>query len=162
VDRREAVYYLMHELAHAGYLHYHGMPDLRAPMTWGELAANVRFLTHLEGMGVITPLSLRLEENGLGDPDYVVLHDPAERERRSMTYFNKLARLEDSPLRCVAESDLEVYGEFSEKPLRLWYIAGFHMAQAIEAARGRDSLRELVLLGSDAFFDVYRDVDNRV
>ena len=158
VDNREAVYYLMHELAHAGYLHYHMIPDLKAPVTWGELAANVRFLTHLEGMGVITPFKLRAVESGLGDPDYLALGDLTERRRRVATYFAKLARLEGSPLRNAAESDLGVYGEFSEKPLRLWYVVGCHMAQAIEAARGRAVLRELVHLGSDAFFGVYREV----
>ncbi len=154
-DRREAVYYLMHELAHAGYFAYHDMPDLKAPATWGELAANVRFLTHLEGMGVITPLQLRAEEGGLGDPDYIALADPAERQRRVRTYFTKLERLESSPDRKVADGDLGIYGEFSEKPTRLWYIAGCHMAQSIEAERGRNSLRELVRMGCDEFFHAY-------
>ncbi len=155
-DRREAIYYLMHELAHAGYLAYHGTPDLTAPATWGELAANVRFLTHLEGMGVITPLRLRVEEGGLGDPDYVALGDPAERRRRVRAYFTKLDLLEGSPDRKVADGDLGVYGFFSEKPDRLWYVAGCHMAQAIEATQGRDALRGLVRVGCDAFFDAYR------
>lgn len=156
VDRREAVYYLMHELAHAGYLAYHGMPDLTSPATWGELAANVRFLTHLEGMGVMTPLGLRTEQGGLGDPDYVALADPSERRRRVRAYFTRLERLEGSPDRDVADGDLGVYGEFSEKPDRLWYVAGCHMAQAVEAAQGKAALRGLVRAGCDAFFDAYR------
>ena len=86
VDHREAVYYLMHELAHAGYLRYNKMPDLSAPKTWRELADNVMYLTHLEGMGVLTPLKLRTEEGGLMDPDYVALGDPAER-RRVLAYL---------------------------------------------------------------------------
>jgi hypothetical protein len=154
-DRREAVYYLMHELAHAGYLAYHDMPDLAAPATWGELAANVRFLTHLEGMGVITPLQLRTEEGGLGDPDYIALRDPAERARRVHAYFSKLEYLESSPHREVTNGDLGIYGDFSEKPMRLWYVAGCHMAHSIEEVHGRDSLRELVIMGCDAFFDAY-------
>ncbi len=154
-DRREAIYYLMHELAHAGYLAYHGMPDLTAPATWGGLAANVRFLTHLEGMGVITPLRLRAEEGGLGDSDYVALGDPVERRRRVRAYFTRLERLEGSPDRKVADSDLGVYGEFSDRPDRLWYVAGCHMAQAIEEAQGRAALRGLVRVGCDAFFDAY-------
>ncbi len=155
IDPREAIYYLMHELAHAGYFTYHDLPDLTAPATWGELAANVRFLTHLEGMGVITPLRLRTEEDGLGDPDYIALADPVQRQRRIRAYFTKLEHLESFPDRKVAEGDLDIYGEFSEKPTRLWYITGCHMAQSIEESRGRNSLRELVRIGCDEFFNTY-------
>jgi len=147
VDHREAVYYLMHELAHAEYLRYNKMPDLSAPKTWRELADNVMYLTHLEGMGVLTPLKLRTEEGGLMDPDYVALGDPAER-RRVPAYFEKLAMLEGEPDRVVEKGDLDVYDQFSGRPLRLWYVAGCYMAQVIEARRGVDALRELVGRGS--------------
>jgi hypothetical protein len=156
IDHREAVYYLMHELAHAGYLRYHKMPDLTAPKTLGELAENLMFLTHLEGMGVHTPLRLRVEEGGLGDPDYVVLADADERKRRIHAYFKKLNRLE--PNKPATVNDLTVYGEFSERPLRLWYVAGCHMAQVIEGELGSETLRELVRSGSRAFFEAYRGV----
>jgi hypothetical protein len=157
-DHREAVYYLMHELAHAGYLTYNRMPDLSAPNTYGALAGNVMFLTQLEGMGVLTPLRLRAAEGGLGDPDYVALGDPVERCGRVHAYFEKLARLEDRPNREVVECDLEFYNQFSGRPRRLWYVAGCHMAQVIEAERGIDVLRELVRKGSGAFFDEYRGI----
>jgi hypothetical protein len=157
-NHREAVYYLMHELAHAGYFGYNRMPNLSAPKTWRELADNVLFLTHLEGMGVLTPLKLRTDEGGLGDPDYVALGDPAERKRRVLAYFEKLGRLEREPDRVVEESDLEIYDQFSGRPLRLWYVAGCHMAQVIEASRGVDALRELVRKGSRDFFEVYRGI----
>ncbi|MCX6649063.1 MAG: hypothetical protein NTV61_06705 [Candidatus Bathyarchaeota archaeon] len=162
IDHREAVYYLMHELAHAGYLGYNGTPDLTAPRTWGELAGNVMFLTHLEGMGVLTPLKLRMAEDGLGDPDYVALGDPVERRRRVRAYFEKLASLEKEPDREVEEGDLEVYDQFSGRPRRLWYVAGCHMAQVIEAERGAEVLRELVGKGSGAFFEVYRGIRDPV
>jgi hypothetical protein len=155
-DRREAVYYLMHELAHAGYFAYNEMPSLAAPRTYGELAENVMFLTQLEGMGVLTPLRLRTLEGGFGDPDYVALLDPKERERRVSAYFEKLARLESSPNKTIKPMDLEIYNEFSGKPLRLWYVAGCHMAQTIEKTRGADALREVVREGCAAFFEAYR------
>ena len=160
IDHREAVYYLMHELAHAGYLGYHGMPGLASPGTWGELAGNVMFLTHLEGMGVLTPLRVRVEEGGLSDPDYVALGDPAETGRRVRTYFGELGRLECEPDRAVEEGDLDVYDRLSGRPLRLWYVAGCHMARAIEAQRGAEILRELVREGSRAFFEVYRGIND--
>lgn len=155
-DRREAVYYLMHELAHAGYVAYHEMPNLAAPRTYRELAGNVMFLTQLEGMGVLTPFRLRTAEDGLGDPDYVALLDPKERDRRVCVYFEKLARLKSSPDTVITPEDLEIYNEFSGKPLRLWYVAGCHMAQTIEKTRGVESLRELVRKGYAAFFEAYR------
>jgi hypothetical protein len=161
-DHHEAVYYLMHEIAHAGYLNYNKMPNLTAPRMWGELAANVMFLTHLEGMGVLTPLRLRTVEDRLGDPDYIALGDPAERKRRVHAYFEELERLERDPDRAVEEGDLETYDRFSEKPLRLWYVAGCHMAQVIEASRGVDALRELVRFGSRDFFEAYRGIPDPV
>jgi hypothetical protein len=155
-DCREAIYYLMHELAHAGYLAYHETPDLTKPRTFSDLAANVRFLTHLEGMGVITPLKLRRKEGGLGDPDYVALEDPIELQRRVHVYLEKYRMLEYEKERAVKPEDLLIYDGFSRKPYRLWYVTGCHMAQVIEAVEGRDMLRKLVREGSDVFFDTYR------
>ena len=162
VDHHEAVYYLMHELAHAGYLKYNKIPNLTTPRTWSELAANVMFLTNLEGMGVLTPLRLRKKEARLGDPDYVALGDPAERKRRVNAYFEELERLESDPDRTVEEGDLEIYDRFSERPHRLWYVVGCHMAQVIEASRGVDALRELVRFGSQDFFEAYRGIQDPV
>jgi len=155
-DRREAVYYLMHELAHAGYVAYHEIPDLAAPKTYGELAGNVMFLTQLEGMGVLTPFRLRTLEGGLCDPDYVALGDAVERGRRVRAYFDELEQLESHPDKPITRDDLEIYNVFSGKPLRLWYVAGCHMAQTIEKTRGVESLRELVRKGYAAFFEAYR------
>jgi len=161
MDHREAVYYLMHELSHAGYLKYHSLMSLAAPKTWRELACNVIFLTHLEGMGVLTPLRLRIKEGGLADPDYVALRDPTERGKRVRAYFEKLEGLEDEPDRIVEKSDLDAYDQFSEKPLRLWYVAGCHMAQMIEYELGLEVLRELVRKGSEAFFETYRHMTSQ-
>jgi hypothetical protein len=146
----------MHELAHAGYLTYHAMPDLAGPKTFGELAENVMYLTQLEGMGVITPLKLRTLEGGLGDPDYVALGDASERERRIRAYFEKLAQRESHSEKSITRDDLEVYNAFSGKPLRLWYVVGCHMAQTIETKHGVGRLRELVREGCTAFFEAYR------
>jgi hypothetical protein len=134
------------------------MPDLTAPKTWGELAGNVMSLTHLEGMGVLTPLKLRMKEGGLKDPDYVALNDPAERKNRVHAYFEKLARLEDNPDRPVEEGDLTIYDQFSCKPQRLWYITGCHTAQMIEASLGIDPLCGLVKKGSRTFFETYHGI----
>ncbi len=160
VNHREAIYYLMHELAHAGYLTYHETPNLVAPKTFSDLAANVRFLTQLEGMGVITPLRLRTEEGRLNDPDYLTIRDPIELRRRMHTYLEKYRLLEYEQGRAVKPEDLRVYDNFSRKPLRLWYVAGCHMAQVIEEVQGRDTLRELVRVGCDAFFNAYLGISD--
>jgi len=162
MDPREAIYYLMHELAHVGYFRYHMIRNLAAAKTWRELADNVMYLTHLEGMGVLTPLRLRIEEGGLTDADYFVLGDPTEKRKRVHAYFKKLDGLEDDPERIVEKGDLDMYDQFSRRPLRLWYIAGCHMAQMIESELGSEVLRELVREGSGSFFETYRRVPNQL
>lgn len=154
-DNNESIYYLMHELAHAGYLRYHEAPDLKTPGTLSELAGNVMYLTQLEGMGVLTPMKLRTTENRLTDPDYVVLNDPDESKKRVKAYFQILKELLEDPNKPVHEKDLVIYDQLSCKPRRLWYISGCQMAQAIEVSRGVDALRELVKSGSRAFFETY-------
>ncbi len=159
-DHREVVYYLMHELAHAGYLRYHKMVDLATPKTRRDLASNVMFLTHLEGMGVLTPIRLRSEEGWFLDPDYIALGDPVERKLRVLTFFEKLGNLLREPDREIGSSDLSIYDQFSGRPLRLWYVAGCHMAQRIEEKSGVTVLRELVRKGSIAFFEAYRSIQD--
>ncbi len=161
IEYNEAIYYLMHELAHAGYFGYNETPKLMSK-TYRELANNVKFLTHLEGMGVLTPMRLRLKESGLSDPDYITLMNPEERIRRIKTYFEKLHMLEKRPDTIVNEAELTVYDHFSGKPLRLWYIAGYHIAQNIEAELGSDVLRELVKKGSQAFFEKYHELKGSI
>lgn len=96
IDAREAIYYLIHELAHAGYFRYRRMPDLAGMRTVSDLLDAVKLLTHLEGMGVISPMKLRLEQGGLLDNDYKVLLAEVERNRRVHDYFGILSKLEKS------------------------------------------------------------------
>ena len=81
-DHREAAYYLIHELAHAGYFRYRPMPDLARLRTMTDLLEAVKLLTHLEGMGVVSPFKLRMKEHGLFDDDYKVLLNENERRAR--------------------------------------------------------------------------------
>jgi hypothetical protein len=155
-DSRESEYYLIHELAHAGYLRYHRMPDLTLANTPRELSAIVKFLTHLEGMGVMSSMRLRIMQNGFLDDDYKVLRNESERTRRVRLYFRALSNLEREPNRRTDKAhDFEVYDEFSQRPQRLWYIAGAHMAQTIEKNLGLECVRELVYRGSQEFFKTY-------
>ena len=158
VDQREAVYYLIHELAHAGYFRYHRMPNLMTIRTQGDLLDVVKLLTHLEGMGVLSSLRLRIKEGGLNDEDYNVLLDTEERARRVKNYFRELERLEGNPRKRIHEKDFEVFERMSGKNTRLWYVAGCHMAQTIESELGTDTLRALVKEGHQRFFEVYKEI----
>ena len=160
VDRREVVYYLIHELAHAGYFRYRQMPELAKMRTLGDLSNIVKLLTHLEGMGVISPMKLRLEEGGLLDNDYKVLLNDAERNRRVRDYFTVLSRLESRRSKDLREEDFQVLEQMSRRTTRLWYITGCHMAQKIGQEYGVEMLRNLVKRGYQEFFETYGDFEN--
>ena len=55
------------------------------------------------------------------------------------------------------ERDLAVMTLMSDKK-RLWYIAGAHMAQAIDEHFGRESLVETVREGPRSFFERYNSL----
>jgi hypothetical protein len=156
LDKRESIYYLIHELAHAGYVKYHPLPNLRNIRTNRELLKTIKFLTHLEGMGVISALRLRISEGGLLDNDYKVFLNDAEREKRISHYFELINKLQ-SNLDKVNDSRFEILEKMSGKETRLWYITGCHMAQEIEKHYGIETLRELVKHGSEKFFDTYSE-----
>jgi hypothetical protein len=155
LDKRESVYYLIHELAHAGYVRYHRLPELRNIKTNKELLKVVKFLTHLEGMGVISALKLRILEGGLLDNDYKILLNDGERMRRVNHYFRLISKLRSNLDGEVNESRLQIFEKMSGKETRLWYITGCHMAQEIEKRKGTETLRNLVKQGSEEFFDTY-------
>lgn len=158
LDKRESVYYLIHELAHAGYVRYHPLPELWNIRTNRELLNAVKFLTHLEGMGVMSALKLRILDGGLLDNDYRVLLNNSEKARRVGYYFRLLGELESDLNREVVESCFQVFEKMSGKETRLWYITGCHMAQEIEKNQGIETLRKLVEQGSEEFFRTYLEM----
>jgi hypothetical protein len=160
LDKRESLYYLIHELAHAGYVRYHPLPDLSSIRTNRQLLKVVRYLTQLEGMGVKSALRLRIREGGLLDNDYRILLNDIERARRVYLYFKLLCRLE-SNLSEGSKSHAEFFQKMSGRKTRLWYIMGCHMAQEIEKWCGSETLRKLVKQGSKKFFRTYSDLTDR-
>jgi hypothetical protein len=157
-DHREAVYYLTHELAHAGYFRYRRMPDLASLRTMSDLLNAVKLLTHLEGMGVISPLKQRMKEHGLFDDDYKVLLNKNERRARAQEYFTSLSKLEKEPNRKLRKVDFRILENFSARPKRLWYIAGGHMALKIEERYGTATLQNIVKKGHAMFFRTYGQI----
>jgi hypothetical protein len=158
IDHREAVYYLTHELAHAGYFRYRRMPDLASLRTRSDLLDAVKLLTHLEGMGVISPFKQRMKEHGLFDDDYKVLLNKNERRARVQEYFTSLSRLEKEPNRKLRKVDYRILENFSARPKRLWYIAGGHMALKIEERYGTATLQNIVKKGHAMFFRTYGQI----
>lgn len=158
-DNREVIYYLIHELAHAGYFRYHPMPKLAKINATADLLDTVKLLTQLEGMGVISPLKLRLKEGGLLDNDYKVLLDHDERNRRVRDYFKILTNLETKQSQESSEHILQVLEQMSGRSARLWYITGCHMAQRIEQEQGTTKLRDLVEKGYGEFFETYHAIE---
>jgi hypothetical protein len=155
LDKRESKYYLIHELAHAGYVRYHPLPELRNVKTNEELLRTIKTLTQLEGMGVISAFRLRVLENGLLDNDYKVLLDNTEKTRRVNRYFELLAELGSAPKKGANKNISKIFEEMSRKETRLWYITGCHMAQEIEKHAGIRTLRRLVEEGSEDFFNTF-------
>jgi hypothetical protein len=155
------MYYLIHELAHAGYVRYHPLPQLGNIKTNGELLNIIKFLTHLEGMGVISALRLRILEDGLLDNDYKTLLNNTKKGERVNHYFRLVKKLENNQNK-KAEDYTRVFKRMSEKmsgkETRLWYITGCHMAQEIEKHEGIETLRDLVKRGSQEFFDTYLEL----
>jgi len=158
-DHREAEYYLIHELAHAGYFKYRRMPNLAGLKTRRRLVATVRLLTHLEGMGVISSLQQRLKEGGLLDPDYQVLLNERKTNELVCEYFARLRNIQKGGGR--QRYDYRRLDEFNAQPKRLWYIAGGHMALKIEAEYGRKRLQDAVRSGPEEFFRAYLETQNR-
>ena len=159
-DHREAEYYLIHELAHAGYFKYRRMPNLAAINTRRRLMKTVKLLTHLEGMGVISPFHLRVKQGGLLDPDYQVLLNERKSNERVHEYFSKLESIEKGTNGNRHRYNFRRLDEFSAQPKRLWYVAGGHMALKIEEEYGRERLQKTVLRGAEDFFRAYLQIEN--
>lgn len=138
------------------------MPELWKIRTHKELSNVIKFLTHLEGMGVISALRLRISEGGPLDNDYKVLLNDAEKVKRVRLYFRLLREVENSSNKEVTGLRSQVFEKMSGKETRLWYIAGCHMAQEIEKHRGIETLRKLVEQGSEEFFDTYLELKDEV
>jgi hypothetical protein len=160
LDKRESIYYLIHELAHAGYVKYHALPQLWKAKTNAELLSVVRFLTHLEGMGVLSSFRLRVSEDGLLANDYKILLNKVERSKRIDNYFRILSKLENNSEKKIDKPYFAVFDRMSGQKTRLWYITGCHMAQEIEKHCGIETLRKLVKRGSEEFFSTYLEFDD--
>ncbi|MEE8355408.1 MAG: DUF5700 domain-containing putative Zn-dependent protease [Candidatus Bathyarchaeia archaeon] len=153
-DRRELLYFSMHEVHHVGYTKHHPIHSLEGLRTSSDLIRAIEYSTHLEGLAVYSSYERRMIEEGVGHVDYWILNDPRERERVTGEFFGVLEGLEEGPDRPLEEADFEVLEQMSGGN-RLWYVAGAHMAQEIDRGLGREALIQTVVDGPDSFFEAY-------
>lgn len=137
------------------------MPRLDRMRTVADLLGAIRFLTQLEGMGVISALRKRTNEKGLLDRDYQVLMNASDRRKRVAEYFRILKNLEASRNAQLKSKHFGILDRMSGRETRLWYIAGCYMAQQIESKYGIETLKQLVVIGANEFFTLYEEVDKR-
>ena len=153
-DRRELLYFSMHEIHHVGYTRHHPIYSLDSIRTSGDLIRAIKYSTHLEGLAVYSSYERRTIEEGLGHVDYWILNDVRERKRVVGEFFGVLGGLEEGPDRLLEESDYKDLEQMSGGN-RLWYVSGAHMAQEIDEGLGREALTQTVVDGPDSFFEAY-------
>ena len=118
----------------------------------------IKFLTHLEGMGVLSASRLRVSEDGLLDNDYKTLLNNAERTKRVNRYFKIFNKLQNNRKKSIRNPHSPILNIMSGRKTRLWYVTGCHMAQKIEQRCGMETVRKLVKQGSDEFFNTYMEL----
>jgi hypothetical protein len=153
-DRRELLYFSMHEVHHVGYTRHHPIYTLESLRTSSDLIRAIKYSTHLEGLAVYSSYERRTIEEGLGHVDYWILNDTRERKRVTGEFSGVLAGLEEGPDRPLEEADFEALERMGGGN-RLWYVAGAHMAQHIDERLGREALTQTVVDGPDSFFEAY-------
>jgi hypothetical protein len=154
-NQRELRYYAIHELHHVGYMSYQNPPRLADVKSCADLLRLVEYSTQMEGMAVLAAYQRRREEHALADdPDYVTLED-AERIKADLaSYFKDFDYLKSRDAQS-ADADAWAVIERMSSGERLWYRVGAHMAQRIEASKGRAALVALVERGPALFMETY-------
>ena len=157
----EIVYFGMHELHHVGYTLIHPIPSLSDITTTDDLATLIKFLTHMEGLAVYTPLQRRTHDGCFSHEDYAVLNNPGELKQRTSRFFEILDNLISEESRSLVDSDFQLIEEMSSAGTRLWYVTGAHMANTIDEELGRLSLIKTITSGYESFFSHYSELTHR-
>jgi hypothetical protein len=152
-DKRELVYFAMHELHHVAFTRLHPIYSFSGLSTTVDLRSAVMYSTHLEGLAVYSAYGRRRREGGLNHLDYRIYRNQGERDRVIEEYFKILDELRCEPMRSLREDDFELIERLSGE--RLWYVAGLHMAKTIDERLGREKLNETMRRGPVSFFEAY-------
>ncbi len=156
-DRRELLYFAMHESHHVGYTHYNPIYSLSTLNTTKDLLDIVRYSTHLEGLATYVPLQRRLKDNGVEHQDYATLVNPERVAERCSSYWALLEQVENEEERRIVDKDYDTIERMSGRNERLWYIAGAEMSRTIDEKLGRGRLRDTVKKGPLDFFKAYEE-----
>ena len=156
-DVREILFYAIHEIHHIGFIAEKGgeMPSFSALRTRGDMANAIEYCTHLEGMAVYAPFSMREDEGTIDtDNDYVSLSSPCVLKEMEKEYFNIYRYFKGCPDAPLSKEDTQKISILSDEK-RLWYIVGGHMAKVIDQIHGRKKLTALISENSENFISLY-------
>lgn len=164
-DKRELYYYAIHELHHAGYVHYRPLFSLDNLNKNQDLLDIVRYATHMEGLGTYVPFKRRLKEQGFTIDkyliDYLALKNPVKYKKKIEVYFEILSKLEERADEPLDERDLNIFEIMTAKDTRLWYIVGAMMCLSIEKNLGKETLVRTIINGPKDFFNHYESLAKR-
>lgn len=154
----ELIFMAMHEVHHVGYVHYNPIFALSDIDRLSDLKHAIRYLTHLEGLAVYTPLAKRLETDCQRHEDYEALLDDHIVEQRFNEYTSLVSELEKKEDRAIKELDFSIFEPMTVKGKRLWYVAGAFMAKKIDEELGREALNSTIKSGPDNFFALFNSI----
>jgi len=155
-NKRELLYFALHELHHVAYTSYNPTFSFDEIKTTGDLSRIIRYSTHLEGLAVHSAWDRRRRENGYTHRDYITLNDPYKMSQLIPRFFELLNRYTGEPVRDLVEDDWDVLELMSDAD-RLWYVVGAWMAESIDQGLGREALNMTIVEGSEAFFKLYKN-----
>ncbi|MHA1199222.1 MAG: DUF5700 domain-containing putative Zn-dependent protease [Candidatus Heimdallarchaeaceae archaeon] len=155
-NKRELIYFALHELHHVGYTHYNALDiSFAAIQTRADLVEIIEKLTHLEGTATYAIKEIREKESQISFFDYEVLFDVEKLTESNKQYFELYDKYRYSKNLMIEESDLDVFEIMSGKEKRLWYVTGAHIAEGIDRMLGRGELNQTIVNGPNTFFEKF-------
>ncbi len=155
-NKKELIYFAMHELHHVGYTHYNKLElNFSEVQTRDEFVKIIEKLTHLEGTATYSVKEIRERDYQLSFFDYEVLKDEEKRAELVREYFELYDKYKYSKDLIIEESDFETLEKMSGNNKRLWYVTGSHMAEEIDRKLGREELNMTIIEGPKTFFEKY-------
>lgn len=155
-NKRELIYFALHELHHVGLTHYNNLEiSFSDIQTRDDFLKLIEKLTHLEGTATYAIKEIRERDDQLSFFDYEVLNNKEKRTKSVKEYFEIYNKYKYAKNLLVEDSDLEILDIMSGMNKRLWYITGAHMAEEIDKKLGRAELNQTIIEGPKSFFEKY-------
>ncbi len=155
-NKRELIYFALHELHHVGYTHYNDLEiSFSDIQTRDDFLKLIEKLTHLEGTATYAIKEIRERDNQLSFFDYEVLNNKEKRTESVNEYIQIYDKYKYAKNLLVEDSDFEILDIMFGMNKRLWYITGAHMAEEIDKKLGRKELNQTIIEGPESFFEKY-------